>query len=32
MAASALVVLPVVVVFLMFQRVFVEGVTLGSMK
>jgi multiple sugar transport system permease protein len=32
MAASALVVLPVIVVFLMFQRVFVEGVTLGSMK
>ena len=32
MAASALIVLPVIVVFLMFQRVFVEGVTLGSMK
>jgi len=32
MAASALVVLPVVVAFLLFQRVFVEGVTLGSLK
>jgi multiple sugar transport system permease protein len=32
MAASTLVVLPVVVVFLLFQRAFVEGVTLGSIK
>jgi multiple sugar transport system permease protein len=32
MAASCLVVLPVVVVFLCFQRVFLEGVTLGSGK
>jgi multiple sugar transport system permease protein len=32
MAASALVVLPVIVVFFLFQRVFVEGVTLGSLK
>ena len=32
MAASALVVLPVVVLFFLFQRVFVEGVTLGSIK
>jgi multiple sugar transport system permease protein len=32
MAASCLVVLPVVVVFLCFQRAFLEGVTLGSGK
>ena len=32
MAASTLVVLPVVIVFLLFQRAFVEGVTLGSIK
>lgn len=32
MAASCLVVLPVVVVFLFFQRFFIEGVTLGSGK
>jgi multiple sugar transport system permease protein len=32
MAASCLVVLPVVAVFLCFQRVFLEGVTLGSGK
>ena len=32
MAASCLVVLPVVVVFLCFQRFFLEGVTLGSGK
>ena len=32
MAASTLVVLPVVVLFLLFQRAFVEGVTLGSIK
>jgi multiple sugar transport system permease protein len=30
MAASCLVVLPVVVVFLFFQRFFIEGITLGS--
>ncbi|HZC36029.1 MAG TPA: carbohydrate ABC transporter permease [Chthoniobacterales bacterium] len=32
MAASCLVVLPVVLVFLFFQRVFLEGITLGSGK
>jgi multiple sugar transport system permease protein len=32
MAASTLVVLPVVVLFLCFQRFFVEGVTVGSLK
>ena len=32
MGASALVVLPVIVLFLLFQRAFVEGVTLGSIK
>ena len=30
MAASCLVVLPVVMVFLFFQRFFIEGITLGS--
>ena len=32
MAASVLVVLPVVIIFLMFQRAFVEGVTVGTFK
>jgi multiple sugar transport system permease protein len=32
MAASCLVVLPVIVIFLCFQRFFIEGVTLGSGK
>jgi multiple sugar transport system permease protein len=32
MAASALVVLPVVVIFLLFQRAFVEGISMGSLK
>jgi multiple sugar transport system permease protein len=32
MAASALVVLPVVIIFLIFQRFFVEGITLGAVK
>jgi multiple sugar transport system permease protein len=32
MAASALIILPVVVLFLLFQRTFVEGITLGSIK
>lgn len=32
MAASTLVVLPVVVLFLFFQRFFVEGVTVGAIK
>jgi multiple sugar transport system permease protein len=32
MAASALVVLPVVVLFLIFQRAFVEGISMGSLK
>jgi multiple sugar transport system permease protein len=32
MAASTLVVLPVVVIFLCFQRFFVEGITLGAIK
>jgi len=32
MAASTLVVLPVIVLFLLFQRSFVEGITLGSVK
>ncbi len=32
MAASALVILPVVVLFLFFQRTFVEGISLGSIK
>jgi len=32
MAASALVILPVVVMFLSFQRAFVEGVTVGAFK
>jgi len=32
MAASCLVVLPIVVVFLCFQRFFIEGITLGSSR
>lgn len=32
MAASSLVVLPVVVLFLLFQRTFVEGISVGSIK
>jgi len=32
MAASSLVVLPVVVIFLCFQRFFVEGITVGAVK
>jgi len=32
MAASALVVLPVVVIFLCFQKFFVEGITVGAVK
>jgi multiple sugar transport system permease protein len=32
MAASTLVVLPVVVIFLLFQRFFVEGITIGALK
>jgi multiple sugar transport system permease protein len=32
MAASALVALPVVVIFLCFQRFFVEGITMGAVK
>jgi multiple sugar transport system permease protein len=32
MAASTLVVLPVVALFLLFQRTFVEGISLGSLK
>ncbi|TCJ16899.1 carbohydrate ABC transporter permease [Rubrobacter taiwanensis] len=32
MAASTLVVLPVVVIFLAFQRFFIEGISLGSVK
>ncbi|HEU4741914.1 MAG TPA: carbohydrate ABC transporter permease [Meiothermus sp.] len=32
MAASTLVVLPVIVIFLAFQRSFIEGITLGSIK
>jgi multiple sugar transport system permease protein len=32
MAASCLVVLPIVVVFLLFQRFFLEGITLGSSR
>jgi multiple sugar transport system permease protein len=32
MAASCLVVLPVVVIFLIFQRFFVEGITMGAIK
>jgi multiple sugar transport system permease protein len=32
MAASALIVLPVVVMFLLFQRSFIEGISVGSLK
>ncbi len=32
MAASTLVVLPVIIIFLLFQRSFIEGITLGSIK
>ena len=32
MAASTMVVVPVIILFLLFQRFFVEGVTLGSVK
>lgn len=32
MGASALVVLPIVVIFLLFQRQLIEGVTMGSLK
>jgi ABC-type maltose transport system permease subunit len=32
MAASTLIVLPVVALFLLFQRAFVEGISLGSIK
>lgn len=32
MAASTLVVLPLIVLFVAFQRFFIEGVTVGSVK
>ena len=32
MAASTLIVLPVVIIFLLFQRAFLDGITLGSVK
>ncbi|GHU15678.1 sugar ABC transporter permease [Spirochaetia bacterium] len=32
MAASTMVVLPIVIIFLSFQRFFVEGITMGSVK
>jgi multiple sugar transport system permease protein len=32
MAASALVILPVIIVFILFQRFFVRGITLGSIR
>jgi len=32
MAASTLVVLPVIVIFLAFQRSFIDGLTVGSIK
>jgi ABC-type maltose transport system permease subunit len=32
MAASTLIVLPVVALFIAFQRFFIEGVTVGSVK
>jgi multiple sugar transport system permease protein len=32
MAASTLVILPVVVMFMSFQRAFIEGVTVGGFK
>jgi multiple sugar transport system permease protein len=32
MAASTLIVLPVIVIFLTFQRAFLDGITLGSVK
>jgi ABC-type maltose transport system permease subunit len=32
MGASALVVLPIVVIFLAFQKQFIQGVTMGSIK
>jgi multiple sugar transport system permease protein len=32
MAASTLVALPVVVIFLCFQRFFIEGITVGAVK
>ena len=32
MAASTLVILPVVVIFILFQRFFVQGITLGSIR
>ena len=32
MAASTLIVLPVIVIFLLFQRAFLDGITLGSVK
>jgi multiple sugar transport system permease protein len=32
MAASSMVALPVVLIFLCFQRFFVEGITIGAIK
>ena len=32
MAASTMVVIPIIVLFLIFQRFFIEGVTVGSVK
>jgi len=32
MAASTLIVLPIIALFLMFQRFFIQGVTAGSLK
>ena len=32
MAASTLIVLPVVALFLAFQRFFIEGITVGAVK
>jgi multiple sugar transport system permease protein len=32
MAASTLVVLPIIAIFLVFQRFFIEGLSVGSVK
>ncbi len=32
MAASALIVLPAIVMFLLFQKSFIEGISVGSIK
>jgi ABC-type maltose transport system permease subunit len=32
MAASTLIVMPIIILFLLFQRFFIEGITVGGVK